>query len=150
MTVVVTGAAGHVGATLVRELLRRGRAVRVLVHQHTRAFEGLEVEQVRGDVRSVDSLRTAFAGAEVLYHLAGIISITGDRDGRVAAINVEGVANAAQAALDCGVRRMVHFSSVHAFQQEPLGEPLDETRPRVTDPRASAYDRSKADGEVGQ
>jgi hypothetical protein len=43
---------------------------------------------------------------------------------------------------------MVHCSSVRAFVQEPLDEPLDETRAKVTSPSHPAYDRSKAAGEA--
>jgi dihydroflavonol-4-reductase len=146
LTVVVTGASGHVGTNLVHELLRRGRRVRVLLHRDERSLRDLDVERVRGNVLDLESLRSAFEGADVLYHLAGLISIDGGRRGRVQAINVDGVANAAQAALDCGLRRMLHFSSIHAFRQEPVHEPLDESRARVG-PEAPAYDRSKAGGE---
>jgi len=146
--VVVTGASGHVGGNLVRELLRRGRRVRVLVHQDERALEGLEVERVRGDVLDPHTLRDAFDGAEVLFHLAAIISIDGERGGLVPRTNVEGVRNVMAAALDRHVRRVVHFSSIHAFVQEPLDEPLDERRVQVTLPAYPAYDRSKAAGEA--
>jgi dihydroflavonol-4-reductase len=148
MTVVVTGANGHIGANLVRELVLRGHRVRALIHKNERALEGLEIERVRGDVRDPASLRTAFDGAEVVFHLAAVISISGDRNGRVTATNVRGPQNVAEAARGCGVRRMVHTSSVHAFMQEPLGEPLDESRRKVDDPRYPAYDRSKARGEA--
>jgi uncharacterized protein YbjT (DUF2867 family) len=50
MVVAVTGANGHVGANLVRELLRRGRRVRVVIHRNDQALAGLDVERVRGDV----------------------------------------------------------------------------------------------------
>lgn len=148
MTVVVTGASGHVGTNLVRELRRQGRAVRAVMHPDEPLLERLQVEQVRGDVRDPASLRRAFGGAEVLYHLAAVISIDGDRSGLVRATNVEGVRNVAEAARACGVRRMVHCSSVHAFFQEPLDEPLDETRPQVSASSYPAYDRSKAAGEI--
>jgi dihydroflavonol-4-reductase len=44
------------------------------------------------------------------------------------------------------VKRFIHFSSIHAFRQEPHDKVLDENRPLVGD-EAFAYDRSKADGE---
>jgi dihydroflavonol-4-reductase len=135
-----------VGGNLVRELLRRGRRVRVLIHRNEATLAGLDVERVRGDVCDPGSLRTAFEGAEILYHLAAIISVDGGRRGLVRAVNVGGVARVCQAALDSGMRRMIHFSSVHAFCQEPLDQPLDETRDGVG-PGYPAYDRSKADGE---
>ena len=81
--VVVTGATGHVGNVLVRELLSKGRTVRavILPSEDTSCLGGLKVEMVEGDVRQVDSLIQAFNGMDVVYHLAGIISILpGKRD----------------------------------------------------------------------
>lgn len=149
MRVVVTGASGHLGANLVRRLLERGDRVRVLLHRHARALVGLDVEAVSGDVLDPESLREAFAGQEVVYHLAGVVSIQGDAGGLVPAINIAGAENAARAALECGVRRMVHCSSVHAFDLAAGQGPLDETAPRVPagSGRHWAYDRSKAEGE---
>lgn len=148
MTVLVTGASGHVGANLVRELLRRGERVRVLIREHKRALEGLDVERFMGDVCEPDSIRPAMEGVERIYHLAAVISIDGDRDGRVPAVNVDGVRNVAEAALELGIPRMVHCSSIHAFDQDPPDQPLDETRQRATArPGHPAYDLSKARGE---
>ena len=94
-----------------------------------------------------DALRHAFDGVEVVFHLAAKISIAGDPDGSVRAINVDGVRNAATAALDTGVRRFVHVSSIHAFDCEQPGV-IDETSARAVRPSLPAYDRSKAAGEV--
>lgn len=147
--VMVTGANGHVGANMVRELLRRGEQVRVMVRRDDlEALRGLDVEVAKGDVRDPDSLMRAFEGVDLLYHLAALISIAGPMGGLVHETNVVGAANVARAALRRGVRRMVHFCSVHAFQQKPLDEPLDEDRARVVSERAAAYDRSKAAGEA--
>jgi dihydroflavonol-4-reductase len=144
---VVTGASGHVGANLVRALLARGRRVRALVNAESRALEGLDVERVSGDVRNPESLRRAFDGAEVVYHLAARISISGDRDGLVRAVNVDGVRNVARAALASRVRRLVHCSSIHAFRLDLTGRPLDESTPKADHEGSAAYDRSKAAGE---
>jgi dihydroflavonol-4-reductase len=145
--VLVTGATGHIGAHVVRGLLAQGRSVRCLVRDDTRALAGLPVEKVRGDVRDLPSLVRAAAGAEVVYHLAGRISIDGDPDGSVWATNAAGTANLVDACLGAGVRRLVHFASVHAFRRRPFGEALDEWRPLVgPGDRQPAYDRSKAQG----
>ncbi len=145
MSVVVTGATGHVGANLVRTLLERGRKVRALVRDEARALDGLDVEQVTGDVRDRESLDRAFEGAEIVYHLAAKISIVGPMGGLVEATNIGGVRNVVGACKAAGVRRMVHFASIHAFEQLPLDETLDETRTLVTPP-ASSYDVTKAEG----
>lgn len=149
MRVVVTGASGHLGANLVRLLVERGNRVRVTLHRHARALEGLDVEVVGGDVLDPESLRAAFAGMEIVYHLAGVVSMRGDAGGLVPAVNVQGAANAARAALECGVRRMVHCSSIHAFDLTVGSGPVDEGGERVPagSRRHSAYDRSKAEGE---
>jgi dihydroflavonol-4-reductase len=146
---VVTGASGHVGATLVRDLLAEGARVRAVLLPNDPAQElaGLDVEVLRGDVLDPSSLRAAFDGADVVFHLAAIISIHGDRDGKVRAVNVDGARNAAEAALACNVRRYVHMSSVHAFDHAPAHEPLDEKRHRPG-PHHPPYDRSKAEGEA--
>jgi dihydroflavonol-4-reductase len=150
MTVVVTGASGHLGANLVQTLLDRGERVRVLVHRSTSALADLDhrLERVQGSVCEPDTLGPAFEGATRVYHLAGVISIDGDADGRVHRVNVEGTRNVARACREAGVGRLVHVSSVHAFDMHPRDEVLDETRAQVADSnRHSAYDRSKALGE---
>jgi dihydroflavonol-4-reductase len=111
------------------------------------ALAALGAAWARADVLDSASLRSAFEGAEIVYHLAARISVTGDPEGRVRATNVDGVRNVAEAALGAGVRRLVHCSSVHAFDLERCEGTLDEASPRATDPRLPAYDRSKAAGE---
>jgi dihydroflavonol-4-reductase len=147
MTTVVTGASGHIGANLIRELRRRGRTVRALHHVNRRAIENLDVEIVPGDVCDLSSLRKAFKGADVVYHLAARISLSSNDYPALEPINVTGVKNVVQACLDCGVRRLVHFSSIHAFIQESIGKPIDESCPLVEPRNCPPYDRSKAAGE---
>ena len=145
---VVTGASGHIGANMVRALIERGRSCRAMVRQDQRALESLDVERVHADVLDGHSLTRAFRGADVVYHLAARISIVGDEGGRVYQTNVVGTRNVVSACLQSGVKRLVHFSSIHAFSQNPTDAPLDESRPKVDGPKALAYDRSKALGEA--
>lgn len=145
MHCLVTGASGHIGGNLVRDLLARGDRVRVLVRRDRRAIDGLPVEAVSGDVEDRASLAEAARGMEVVFHCAARISIVGDEGGLVHRTNVEGTRNVVGACAAAGVRRLVHFSSIHAFDPHPRFEPLDETRPLVGD-GAAAYDRSKAAG----
>jgi len=149
MTILVTGATGHLGANLVRALLERGETVRALIHRSRLGLEGLDVECVKGAIDDAESLRPAFEGVEVVYHLAAMISIVGDPDGRVHQTNVVGAKTVAQVARESGVRKMVHCSSVHAFDHTNARE-IDESRARVTadTPHVSAYDLSKARGEA--
>ena len=146
-TVVVTGASGHIGGNLVRALLDQGRSVRVLVHRDRRAIQGLDVDCVEGDVCDAASLLRVFAGAETVYHAAGHISLLRNEWPRLEAVNVFGTRNVVDACLRCGVRRLVHFSSIHALEQRPLDLPVDETRPLINSRGHAGYDRSKAAAE---
>jgi len=146
MIIAVTGANGHVGVNLCKALLALGHEVRALTHTHAQALKDIPVTLVKGDVLDRASLMPLLAGADVVYHLAARISITGDPDGMVHRINTEGPKNMVDTALACNVKRFIHFSSIHAFNQQPQSEPLDETRPLVTH-EGFAYDRSKATGE---
>jgi dihydroflavonol-4-reductase len=146
MTVLITGASGHIGANLVRALIEKKQATRCLVHTHTKAIEGLQTEKVNGDVRDLDSLCRAFEGVDTVYHLAANISLTMDGWKHLEETNVNGTHNVVEACLRTGVRRLVHFSSIHAFQREPVTHPVDEANPLVDSVNNPPYDRSKAGG----
>jgi dihydroflavonol-4-reductase len=147
MTVAVTGATGHIGANLVRALINEGRSARCLVHVNCQAVDGLDIERFQGDVRDLESLCRAFQGADVVYHLAASISLSMADWPMLEAINVTGTRNVVEACLRTGVRRLVHFSSIHALVQEPLTIPVDESRPLVESRHYPPYDRSKAAAE---
>ncbi len=146
MRIAVTGATGHVGCNLVRALLDQGHKVRALVHNTTLGIEGLDVETVHGDVLDLDSLVRAFDGAEVVYHLAGYISLSPADRPLLEAVNVQGVRNVVEACRRGGVRRLVHFSSIHAIKDMP-DQVVDESCDLVDFSQAPPYDRSKAAGE---
>jgi dihydroflavonol-4-reductase len=148
MLVAVTGSSGHVGANLVRALLAQGRKVRALIRPgDTRAVDGLPVELSYGDLLDQESLARTFKDAEVVYHLAARISISSGDAPEVFRVNVDGTRNVVEACLRSGVRRLIHFSSVHAFEQAPHDRPIDEERPIADTDRTLPYDRSKARGE---
>jgi len=148
--ILVTGATGHVGNVLVRELLAQEQPVRAMLLPNDKcaSLAGLDVERVTGNVLDPASLDRAMHGVDVVYHLAGIISIVPGAETLMHKVNVDGVRNTAQAALQAGVRRMVHISSIHAFQRMPHGICIDEHTPFAPDSPAGAYDRTKAEGTL--
>jgi dihydroflavonol-4-reductase len=143
----VTGASGHVGANLVRSLLAAGWHVRALVHQDTRALEGLDVERIVGDLGNAAFLAHAFRGAQVVFHAAARISLLRSDWAALEEVNVQGTRHVVEACLQANVGRLVHFSSIHALVQEPFDTPVDEDRPLVDSRGCPPYDRSKAAGE---
>lgn len=147
MTVVITGASGHIGANLLRTLIARGIPTRCLVHVSCRALDGLGTEMVRGDIRDTDSLCRAFEGADIVYHLAACISLSMKDWPVLESVNVLGTRNVVEACRRTGVRRLVHFSSIHALAQEPFSIPVDESRPLAESRYYPPYDRSKAAAE---
>jgi dihydroflavonol-4-reductase len=147
MTTVITGASGQVGLHLIDALQSRGQRVRAMVLPTDDGLAGREVEIVRGDVRDPEALRRAFEGAEVVYHLAAIVSTKADAGALIFGVNLDGARNAARIAREAGVRRFVHFSSMVVFDPDPLDLPLDEDRPRVRR-TGSPYTLSKVLGEL--
>ena len=143
---LVTGATGHIGNVLVRTLLEKGSKVRALVlpGEDLSPLHGLDVQVVEGDVLCQDSLAPAFEDIDVVFHLAGMISILPGRDDLVERVNVLGTQNALRAALGAGVHRFVYTSSIHAINRLPHGETIDESAPFDPVNAISAYDRSKA------
>lgn len=146
MIIAITGANGHVGVNLCKELIDLGHEVRALVHKNAKGLEKLNVKIFNGDLLNKASLVPFLEGAEIVFHLAAKISITGDSHGSIRAINTEGTRFMIELSKEFGVKRFIHFSSIHAFRQEPHDQVLDEARPLVEE-EAFAYDRSKADGE---
>ncbi len=146
MIVSVTGANGHVGVNLCKTLKDAGHEVRALTHKNDFALRHIDVNLVKGDLLNKDSILPFVAGTDIVFHLAAKISILGDTDGSVTRLNTDGTRNIVEAARNAGVKRLIHFSSIHAFEQEPLEEILDETR-ELVGKKGFAYDRSKAEGE---
>ncbi len=143
---LVTGATGHIGNVLVRELLRRGERVRALVRPGKRplALEGLDVEIVWGDILDTDSLEHAMGKVDVVYHLAARISLATGPDPETELANHEGTRNVIAAARRTGIRRLVYASSIYALKKPANGTPIDETQPFDADQCRGAYDCSKA------
>ena len=146
ITKAVTGATGHIGEALVRQLLEESGEVRAIIRKSPGALPE-QAKRVSGDLRDPKSLTEAFRGCEEVYNLAAIISLAGDPDGQVWKTNVEGARNVAQAAAQAGVKRLVHCSSIQAFVGPGRGGVLDESAPRAIAKKYPVYDRSKAAAE---
>jgi nucleoside-diphosphate-sugar epimerase len=127
LTVAVTGPTGTFGFGLV-PLLEADERIGKVVGIARRPFDPAEhgwskMEYRRGDVREQAVLEQAFAGADVVVHLAFLITGTASRD-TARAINVDGTVNAFRAAAAAGAKRFVYASSVAAYgfhEDNPVG-----------------------------
>ncbi len=141
MIVAVTGATGLLGAALCRQLVYDGYQVRCLIRQNDSSLFGLPVERVRGSLHDPVALEQLCAGATVLVHAAGLISIGNIPEADLWKTNVTGTDHVIAACRQAGVRRLIYFSSVHAFEAPPADRVFDETAAPAT---RFPYERSKA------
>jgi dihydroflavonol-4-reductase len=143
---LVTGATGHIGNVLVRQLLARGEPVRVLVRTDDLppALDGLDVDAVVGDILDPQAVRRAVQGVRVVYHLAARISLTDSPDHETERVNLDGTRNILAALRSqAEACRLVYTSSVYALRVPQAG-PIDESLPFDSEHTRGAYDRSKA------
>lgn len=141
---LVTGATGHIGYALLKELVDAGEKVRILIRKDSKQFDGIECEKVYGDVTDLDALIKAFEGVDVVYHLAGIIDINADQEDIIWNVNVGGTKNVVEACEKCGVRRLVYASSVDAFKPLPDNQVMRELDHFEPDELDGTYAKTKA------
>jgi len=146
-TAVVTGASGFVGVNLVRRLLADGWRVRTIDRRPVVGVDPADVEHTLADVRDRPAVKAPMVGADLVFHLAAKITLA-SVDPEAWDINTAGPATVAAAALEVGVRRLVHCSSVHAFDLLRSRPSVNEHSPPSTEPDRPVYDRSKAAGEA--
>src|SRR4051794_21618188 len=127
LTVAVTGPTGTFGFGLM-PLLQADRRIKRIIGIARRPFDPDEhgwtkMEYRQGDVRDQAALEDAFAGADVVVHLAFLITGNASRD-TIRAINIEGTMNTFRAAANAGAKRFVYASSVAAYgfhRDNPVG-----------------------------
>ncbi len=150
MKILVTGATGHVGLTLVKRLISEGHAVRTLANDSGRSLDELTqlgAQHTHADITRCNEIKPAFEGVEVVYHLAARVSYRDRGWEDVKAVNVDGVRSVIEACMSAGVRRLVHFSSIEAISPYPVDQPITEARSLVDEHFRYPYPRSKAMGQ---
>ena len=148
---LVTGGAGFIGSHIAETLLERGETVRVLDNLATgrlvnlRTLEG-RVQFVQGDLRNIDSIKTAVQGVEVIFHQAALASVPRSIAEPVASLesNISGTQNVLLAARDAGVRRVVYASSSSVYGDTPT---LPKSEDMPANPQ-SPYAVHKLTGEL--
>lgn len=147
---IVTGAAGHLGSTILRSLQRSGAQVQALVlPEEQKEPSWGNICFCPGDVRDEVSLRPLFQGCEagetVVIHTAGIIDISGRLTPAMREVNVEGTRNMLRLSMEHKVKRFVHVSSVHAIPELPQDETIQEVAQFSPDWVVGGYAKAKAE-----
>ena len=145
---LVTGAAGHLGSVVTRQLIEKGETVRTLVLPGEK-YIPQEAQTFYGDVRNKDSLKQCFEGIEgrklIVIHCAGIVSIASKIDPVVYEVNVTGTKNIVELCIEHHAERLVYVSSVHAIPEESHGSVISETKDFNPDKVEGGYAKSKAE-----
>jgi dihydroflavonol-4-reductase len=144
--VAVTGASGHIGNVLIPLLINKGYRVRALVYKQRLACKYDSLEIVNGSLDDRRSLDKLVKGCQLVIHCAAHISIKSRKDPSVYGINYSGTRNVFEASLHAGVKRFIHLSSIHAFDQLIKDLVLNESTGHCAD-NAPLYDVSKRDAE---
>jgi nucleoside-diphosphate-sugar epimerase len=145
MRIVVTGATGNVGTSVV-EALAADPAVDEIVGIARRmpSWRPARTRWVAADVER-DDLVPIFEGADSVIHLAWLIQPS--RDGaELERVNVEGSRRVFEAAARAGVGALVYASSIGVYSPGPKNDPVDESWPR-DGVKSSFYSRHKAASE---
>jgi nucleoside-diphosphate-sugar epimerase len=160
--ILVTGGSGLLGSHLILQLCQAGHRVRVLKRPSTdegslrRIFSYYSnnaeyllslVEWKEAALDNIYSLLEALEGITEIYHCAAMVSFEKKKHAQMLQVNVEGTANLVNAALEKGIRKFCHVSSIAALGRTEHGEPVDETIFWKSSPSNSVYSISKYGAE---
>ncbi len=117
MKKLVTGSTGFIGSAITRELIKNGEEVKVLIREtsDTRNIDKLEVERVYGDIRDVDSMKSALKGCDTLYLTAAYFAHWAPNPKLLYEVNVGGTKASLQAAFEADIEKVVYTSTNNAI-----------------------------------
>jgi dihydroflavonol-4-reductase len=142
--ILVTGGAGLLGKELIAQLLAEGKKVRAIYNKTPLPNLNSNIlEQLQCNILDVVGLEEAMAGIEEIYHCAAIVTFNPKRKMEMFKINIEGTANVVNIALEAGVKKMVHVSSVAALGRIREDELINETMNWTEETSNSNYGQSK-------
>lgn len=151
--ILVTGGTGFLGAYIIRELVQHGYSVRAIrrskkLPDFIDASILQQVEWVEGDILDVVSLKEAMEGIDAVIHAAAIVSFVPREKSMMYQVNVDGTANVVNMALEAGIKRMVHISSVAALGRLANGGEVDEEKKWEESKINTDYAKSKHKAEL--
>lgn len=146
---IVTGAAGHLGSTIIRNLSGLGDEIYgLLLNGEKEKVSGPNIRYYSGNVCEIDSLRRLFRDAGdheiIVIHTAAIISIDEKIPRKLIKVNIRGTKNIIKLCWEYGVKRLVHVSSVHAIPELPHDQIIKEVNTYTAHSVFGGYAKTKA------
>jgi dihydroflavonol-4-reductase len=131
--ILVTGGTGFLGSYIIKSLVEKGYNVRAIRRSNKLPFwidASIlnKVEWVDGDVLDVVALQDAMQNVDTVIHSAAIVSFNKKDREQMYQVNVEGTANVVNMALEMGVKKLVHISSVAALGRTNNGDHVNEEK----------------------
>ncbi len=164
--IFITGCTGLLGSHLVAEIVKGQKSkvksqIKLLCRKNSDlsllknvlsryGFDEIpnNIEFVYGDVLDYDVLEEAMHDVDEVYHCAAVVSFDASDKNSLMRVNVEGTRNMVNAALQCGVNKFCHVSSIAALGRALEGETIDEESPWTHSKNNSVYSNSKHEGEM--
>lgn len=155
--ILVTGGSGLVGAHTLLELIKQSKGPIAAIYRnedslrktkHIFSMYGKEaifnrIEWRQADILDIFSLDDSFRGVSTIIHSAGFVSFNPKDAAKLKKVNIEGTGNVVNAAIDAGVKRLIHVSSVAALGDNKKGECINETSNWEKSETTSNYSISK-------
>ena len=146
--ILVTGATGLLGTELVKQLSAQNKTVKALYRNTPPTFSHPAIEWVEGNILDIIFLEELLENIDTVYNCAGLVSFSPKEIEKLYKINVEGTANVVNACLNCGIKKLVHVSSVASIGRMPNSAVIDETTLWNSGDKNSEYAKSKHNGEM--
>lgn len=124
--ILLTGATGHVGYAVLKDLVDAGEDVTIFIRKESRMFKGIKCCKILGDITDYETLENALDGIDVVIHSAGKIDIMNTDYDSCYKINYLGTENVVKACLKKNVKRLIYFSSCDVYKALPGNELMDE------------------------
>lgn len=157
--ILVTGSTGIVGTRLLFDLIKSGKRVRALKRDSSdldfvkRVFAFYDakngpdyfrkIEWFDGDITDIESLEGAFKEVTQCYHSAALVSYDPRDEDNLLEVNAEGTENVVNAAIEAGVLKICHISSISALGRAKKGALTTENDYWTRDDNNSVYGLSK-------
>lgn len=147
--ILVTGASGLVGQELLQQLQYLPYQIKAVYNNTLPAsLAAANIEYVKCDLLDVIAVEELMEGVSFVYHCAGLVKFTSSNKQLLYKINVEITANIVNAAIDAGVKKVVHVSSVAALGRMNEKDPITEKTNWTKEGGGSMYGYTKYMGEL--